>query len=143
MASYSWVGLFALLGMLAHGAAIPRHNAIMLAAALEAVEKQSALATVGNDRGVAAAGLTCRAAAGPDAGSDTGDGLSTTGKSSACPICMSAAPAYAVLVCNDFVVAVSFAVLLERIVFRDMRMVQLRHARPPERAPAIAFQQRV
>jgi hypothetical protein len=131
MALRSWVGIFALLGVLAHAAAIPRHNAIMLGAALEAAEQQAALAAVGE---ASATGLMCRA----EKGSGAGGSPSTPGKSGSCPICMGVSPAYAVLACHDFVVAVSFAVLLERVVFRDMRMVQLKQYRSPARGPPLA-----
>jgi len=124
-----WVSVIALLGVLAHAAAIPRHNAIMLASAIEAADKQAALAAVG-EKPDAIAGLMCRA--------DTGagkDGPSAPGKSGSCPICMGVAPAHAILSACQPVIAAPFAVVMTRVVVRDMRIVQQKLYRPPARGP--------
>ncbi len=126
-----WVSVIALLGVLAHAAAIPRHNAIMLAGAIEVAEKGAALASVGEEPAAIAA-LIC----GGGAGSDPGKG--PPGKSSTCPICMGMSPAHAILSVCEPVITAPFAILIARSIVRNARMVQLKLSRPRARGPPIA-----
>jgi hypothetical protein len=127
-----WVSVIALLGVLAHAAAIPRHNAIMLESALEAGDQQAALAAVG-EKPQALAGLMC--GAGASAGKD---GPSAPAKSESCPICMGVAPAHAILSACQPEVSAPYAILIARARVRDMRVVQHKLYRPPARGPPIA-----
>ena len=128
-----WVSMVALLGVLAHAAAIPRHNAVMLAGAIEAADKQTALASVG-ETPAAISGLLC--SAGSDAGSGNVPGA--PGKSSTCPICMGLSPAHAILAVFVPEVAAPLAILIARAPVRDMRIAQLKRYRPPARGPPAA-----
>jgi hypothetical protein len=125
-----WVSMIALLGVLAHAAAIPRHNAVMLAGAIEAADRGTALAAVG-ETPAAISGLLC--SAGSDAGSGNDPGA--PGKSSLCPICMGVSPAHAILSACESMIVATFAILIARAPVRDMRIVQLKLYRPPARGP--------
>jgi hypothetical protein len=127
-----WVSVLALLGVLAHAAAIPGHNAIMLASALETADQQAALAAVGEEP-QAIAGLMC--GADRSAGKD---GPPAPAKSGSCPICMGVAPAHAILSACEPEVSAPFAVLTVRVAVRDMRIGQHRLYRPPARGPPTA-----
>jgi hypothetical protein len=130
-----WVSVIALLGVLAHAAAIPRHNAIMLAGAIEASDKQAALAAVG-EKSTDLTGLMCSASGRSDAGSGSAPGA--PGKTSLCPICMGLSPAHAILSTCEPEIAAPFAILIARAPVRDMRIVQHRLYRPPARGPPLA-----
>jgi hypothetical protein len=127
-----WVSVLALLGVLAHAAAIPRHNAIMLGSALEAAAKQTALAAVG-EKPQAISDLMC----GAD-GRAGKDDPSTPANSNSCPICMGVAPAHAIVSACEPEVSAPFAVVMARVAVRDMRIVQQRLYRPPARGPPSA-----
>jgi hypothetical protein len=123
-----WLSVFALVGVLAHAAAIPRHNAIMLAGAIEAADRGAALASVG-ETPAAVSSLIC------SAGSDADSGPGAPGNSSLCPICMGLSPAHAVLAASAPVIAAPFAILMAHTPVRDMRIVQRKLYRPPPRGP--------
>jgi len=125
-----WVSMIAVLGVLAHAAAIPRHNAVMLAGAIETADKLTALVSVG-ETPASISGLIC--SAGSDAGSGKAPG--TPGESSTCPICMGVSPAHAILAVLVPEVAAPLAILIARAPVRDMRIAQLKRYRPPARGP--------
>jgi hypothetical protein len=121
--------MIALLGVLAHAAAIPRHNAVMLAGAIETGDKLTALVSVG-ETPASISGLICSAGSGKAPG--------TPGESSKCPICMGLSPAHAILAVCEPVVAAPLAILIARTPVRDMRIAQLKRYRPPARGPPAA-----
>jgi hypothetical protein len=130
-----WVSVLALLGVLAHAAAIPRHNAVMLAGVIETADKQAALAAVG-EKPAAMSGLLCSAGGRQDAGSGKAPGA--PGNSSPCPICMGLSQAHAILSACEPLIAAPFAILIARQPVRDMRIAQLKLYRPPARGPPLA-----
>lgn len=129
-----WVSVFALLGVLAQAVAIPRHNAIMLAGALAAADETLVLVSIGTP---AESGAICRT----DGrwGSNAPSGApGSPGKSTSCPICLGLASAHAILPSHDLTVQTPFAVSIERVAVRDMRLAQLDLYRPRARGPPVA-----
>lgn len=130
-----WVSVVALLGVLLHAAAIPRHNAVMLAGAIEAADKQAALGAVG-EAPAAMSGLLCTAGGGPETGSGKAPGA--PGGSNPCPICMGLSQAHAILAACDPAIAAPFAIRIAHLPVRDVGIAQRRLYRPPVRGPPCA-----
>jgi len=128
-----FLAVIALLGVLMHAVAIPRHNAMMLARALEVAGESAALAAVGISVSDTS-GLICRAAEGPEDGRGA---PGSPGDASFCPICLGTAPVHAVLASHDIApLPLSFAPV-EHVAFSDMRAGRLKLYRPPARGPPL------
>jgi hypothetical protein len=126
-----FLAVIALLGVLVHAAAIPRHNAMLLGVTLKQIAETAALAAVGVPA-EASQGVICRANSGGTApGAPSGSSL--------CPICIGGAPAHALPASPPLIVLALRFEPLEPVAHRDMRRVQLRLYRPPARGPPLVL----